>query len=68
MRSTNSVHPWTRPPSYEANKGLVEQANQYRDILERALQTDRETSNEWDRWSEKIAVLCWDEVRILKDR
>ena len=62
MRNAYTVDVWTRPASHEANKELVEQAARYRDILERAVQSDREIFQSWDEWSEKIAVLCWKEV------
>ncbi|HEV7736132.1 MAG TPA: hypothetical protein VGO47_02015 [Chlamydiales bacterium] len=64
MRQAYSAEVWTRPASHEANNELVEQANRYREILERAMHTDRETSEEWDQWSDKIAILCWDEVGV----
>jgi len=62
MRTAYSVDVWTRPPSFEANKELIEQAARYRDILDRAMDSDRDIFQSWDEWSDKIAVMCWDEV------
>ncbi|KIJ50961.1 hypothetical protein M422DRAFT_158756 [Sphaerobolus stellatus SS14] len=64
MRSAYTVDVWTRPPSHEANKELIDQAARYRDILDRAMHSDRDIFQSWDDWSEKISVLCWNEADI----
>jgi programmed cell death 6-interacting protein len=60
MRSKNSL---TRLPSHEANSKLVEKAQQYRSILEKASKSDELVRNKWDDWEANITQLTWQEVR-----
>ena len=65
MRAAYSVDVWTRPASHEANVDLTEQARRYREILDRAAESDRIVRDNWEEWAERIGVLCWDLVCTL---
>lgn len=62
MRAAYSADVWTCPASHEVNKDLTEQAKRYREVLDRAAQSDRVVRDNWEDWAERIGVLCWDEV------
>ena len=51
-----------RPSSHEANDELVKKAQQYRQLLEGAAETDELVRNKWDEWEANIIELTWDEV------
>jgi programmed cell death 6-interacting protein len=62
MRAAYSVDVWTRPASHEANQELTDQTRRYRDVLDKAAESDRLVRDKWEEWAERIGVLCWDEV------
>ncbi|KAF8526304.1 BRO1-domain-containing protein [Hysterangium stoloniferum] len=66
MRTAYSVDVWTRPTSYEANQELTDQAARYREILDKAMESDRELQENWERWAPNIAALCWEESELEK--
>lgn len=59
---------WTRPPSHEANWELTDQATRYRDVLERAGQSDGVVEDKWAEWEDRVKVLGWDEVGVPSSR
>ena len=67
IRTAYSADVWTRPASHEANKDLTEKARRYRDVLERAAESDRVVRDNWEEWADRIGVLCWDEVGPIMD-
>ena len=62
MRAAYSVDVWTRPVSQEANQELTDQASRYRELLDKATESDRKVRGKWEECAESIGVLCWDEV------
>jgi len=62
MRAAYSVDVWTRPTSQEANRELTDQASRYRDVLDKAAESDRKVRAKWEESAEDIAILCRDEV------
>ena len=67
IRAAYSVDIWTRSASYEANQDLTEQARRYREVLERAAESDRVVRDNWEEWADRIGILCWDEVSPVMD-
>jgi hypothetical protein len=55
-----------RPPSHEANQGLVTKYQKYRDILDKAAGSDELVRRKWDQWEMNIKELTWDEVSPIK--
>ncbi|KDQ14864.1 hypothetical protein BOTBODRAFT_158886 [Botryobasidium botryosum FD-172 SS1] len=55
---------WTRTPSHEANWELTDQATRYRDVLDRAGESDAVVENKWEEWEDRVKVLGWDEAKI----
>ncbi|KAF8589825.1 pH-response regulator [Ramaria rubella] len=64
IRTAYRVDVWERPVSHEANRELTDQITRYRDVLARAMESDREISEKWEKWADQIKVLCWTESEI----
>jgi programmed cell death 6-interacting protein len=65
IRAAYSGDVWTRVASHEANYDLTDQARRYREVMDRAAESDREVRDDWEEWAERIGVLCWDEVSTM---
>jgi len=50
-------------PSHQANEQLTSKAERYRNILDKAAESDAVIKQRWDEWEKCIAQLTWDEVR-----
>lgn len=58
-----------RPPSHEANADLIMKDKQYRDILQRAGDSDATVREKWGDWEQNISDLTLDEVgQVLRSR
>jgi programmed cell death 6-interacting protein len=55
--------PTQRLPSHQANEQLTSKAERYRNILDKAAESDAVIKQRWDEWEKCIARLTWDEVR-----
>ncbi len=51
-----------RPPSQEANQSLLAKEDRYREILEKAADSDEVVRNKWDEWESNITQLTWSVV------
>ncbi|CAG8511892.1 16671_t:CDS:10 [Acaulospora morrowiae] len=56
---------WTRECSENGNKGLVDQANRYKETLERARVGDNTVREKIDKWSDYIRLLCEDKETLV---
>jgi programmed cell death 6-interacting protein len=51
-----------RLPSHEANVRLVEKQRRYRELLNRAGESDELVRRKWDEWEQNIVMLTWSEA------
>ncbi|KAJ7494696.1 BRO1-like domain-containing protein [Mycena galericulata] len=61
MRSDLS---FDRAPSHEANVEFIEKERRYRDILQRAAESDETVRQKWDEWEASIVQLTTDEAEL----
>ena len=54
--------PLDRLPSHKANEKLIEKQRRYRDLLNRAGESDELVRRKWDEWEQNIVMLTWSEV------
>jgi programmed cell death 6-interacting protein len=54
--------PLDRLPSHEANVKLIEKQRRYRDLLNRAGESDELVRRKCDEWEQNIVMLTWSEV------
>ncbi|KAI0775185.1 BRO1-domain-containing protein [Trametes elegans] len=59
LREAHSVS--DRVPSLEANRTLIEKAQQYRSVLDQARESDALVREKWEEWEDAIAQLTWSE-------
>ncbi|KAI0833513.1 BRO1-domain-containing protein [Trametes gibbosa] len=53
-----------RLPSLEANKDLVVKEQQYRNVLEKARESDALVRKKWEEWEDSIMQLTWPEDEL----